>query len=75
MTNDRFLAELEEHLAENRRLVSQSFLPHSLQGPASYLGFHTFRTLFFLSLTLTICLFLFAYTPLIQISRQLFFYP
>lgn len=45
MARDEFLAQLEERLEENRRIMGQWGLPKPLWGVASYLGSHSLRVL------------------------------
>ena len=70
--NDLFLDELESRLEENRKLAKGTMWPKPLQGLVSYFGFHSFRSLFLISLGLTIGLFWLWYWPLISLSKNLF---
>jgi hypothetical protein len=70
----QFLRDLEERLRENRTLAERSLLPKQLSGVASYLAFHTFRSLFFLSLLAAIGLFWRFYEQLMMISKLVFWY-
>jgi hypothetical protein len=74
MGEDKFLDELEKRLEENRRIVAQGWLPKPIQGLASYLGFHQFRTLVIISLVMTAMSFGFFYDPLIKVSKLLFLF-
>ncbi len=71
---EAFLQELEQRLKENRRVAQASVLPKWLWGAASYLGFHTFRTLFIVSFLLTLLSFVWWWQDLIRVSRILFWY-
>ena len=72
--SDRFLEELEKRLEENRGLAERSILPKQLYGLASYLGFHSFRSLVIVSGLVTIMGFYFFYGQLVAISKQLFLF-
>ena len=74
MKENKFLDELEERLEENRRLAERSILPPQLYGVASYLGFHTFRTLVVVSLVMTMGLWWLGYGWLINMGKLLFLY-
>jgi hypothetical protein len=74
MRQDDFLSELETRLEENRRMAEQSWLPSPLHGLASYLGFHTFRSLVVASLAVTMVLFWQFYPELMKISREIFLF-
>lgn len=74
MDDERFLRELEERLQENRQIVEGSFLPKFLIPGASYLAFHTFRSLLVFSFVVTVGLFWLWFRPLIELGKQLFFY-
>ena len=74
MKENKFLDELEERLGENRRLAERSILPRQLYGVASYLGFHTFRTLVVVSLAVTLGMWLLDYKWLMGLSKLLFIY-
>lgn len=70
----QFLQELETRLEENRRIAQKSYVPAWLQPLASYLGFHAFRTLFLLSLVITILMFCWQFDLTILIGKKIFFY-
>ena len=74
MRDEDFLAELEERLEENRKLMQGSFLPESLKGPASYLGFHTFTVLLGISFLVTVMLYGVWFEELMSLSRILFLF-
>lgn len=74
MAHEDFLEELEQRLEENRELAKKSILPKQLYGLASYLGFHSFRSLVIISFVITVLGFYFWYDTLVAISKQLFFY-
>lgn len=74
MKQTDFLRELDERLEENRRMAERSILPPQLYGLASYLGFHTFRTLVVVSLVMTMVLFWQFYPELMKISREIFLF-
>ncbi|OGV90637.1 hypothetical protein A2783_05755 [Microgenomates group bacterium RIFCSPHIGHO2_01_FULL_45_11] len=69
-----FLREIEERLAENRRLAERSILPPFLYSVASYLGFHAFRVLFLTSFLVTTVVFWLWFEWLMSLSKQIFFY-
>ncbi|OGV97163.1 hypothetical protein A2W24_00455 [Microgenomates group bacterium RBG_16_45_19] len=72
---DRFLAELEARLKQNRRMVERSWLPKVLYPLASYLAFHHFRVLFLTSFGLTVILFWGWFEEIMALSKRLFLYP
>lgn len=74
MAQEVFLEELEKRLEENRVLAEKSILPKQLYGLASYLGFHSFRSLVIVSGLITIMGFYFFYGQLVAISKQLFLF-
>jgi hypothetical protein len=69
-----FLDELQGRLAENRRLAEKGLLPKQLSGVASYLAFHTFRTLLWVSLLMTIAMFWKLHPQLMEVSKVVFWY-
>jgi hypothetical protein len=70
----QFLEELQHRLTENRRLAEKSVLPGFLQGAASYLAFHTFRTLVVASFFVTSVMFMVFYDELMGLSKLIFWY-
>lgn len=74
MARDIFLEELEQRLEENRRLAAGSWLPKPLWGVASYLAFHTFRSLVLASLLLVILLAWLRFDFLLMLGKTIFFY-
>jgi hypothetical protein len=73
--DELFLQEIEQRLAENRKLMQGSVMPRSLAGVVSYLGFHTFRSLFIISFLVTLSLFVGFYDVLVMVSRGMFLWP
>jgi hypothetical protein len=73
-SESQFLEELQQRLAENRRLTEKSVLPGFLQDAASYLAFHTFRSLVLASFLITSVMFVAFYDELMGLSRLIFWY-
>jgi hypothetical protein len=69
-----FLEEIERRLEENRRLAAESVLPKPLWSVASYLAFHSFRSLVLISLGLTILVSFGAFDWMVKLGKLVFLY-
>lgn len=69
-----FLEEIEKRLEENRNLAAESVLPKPLWSVASYLAFHSFRSLVLVSLGLTILGSLVAFEWMVKLGKLVFLY-
>jgi hypothetical protein len=74
MARDIFLEELEKRLEENRKLAAGSWLPRPLWGLASYMAFHTFRTLLLAALGITVLGTIFGFRQMLDVGKAMFLY-
>ena len=71
---EEFLREIEARLKENRRLARDSWLPKPLWGAASYLAFHTFRSLVLLALVVALVVYFIWFEWLVEVGKMVFLY-
>jgi len=72
MKQDEFIKKLERRLEENKRIAESSWIPGFLKPLASYLAFNAFRTLFVLSLILTILMSMSMFEQMMWWGRKIF---
>jgi len=73
MKQDEFLAEIERRLEENRLIAAKSIFPNFLKPLVTYLGFNTFRSLFVISLLITIGGVVYFFPSMVSLGKMIFF--